>query len=1825
MSVERAVAIVGIGCRFPGGVSDAAGFWRLLSEGRDAITEIPPSRVDLQRFFDPRPATPGRMMTRWGGYLDDIEDFDPYFFGISPREAERLDPQQRLLLETAWEAFEDAGQDVHRLDGSDTGVYVGQWLSDFEGRLFTDPEKVDFQMTTGSGRYAASGRVSYAFGLRGPSLTLDTACSSSLVAVHLAARSIRSGECSLALAGGVNVILQPHIHVAYSQSRMMAPDGRCKFGDASGDGYVRSEGAALILLKALDRALADGDRIYALVRGSAVNNDGRSSGSMGTPSRIGQEELLRSAYRDAGVSPGRVGYIEAHGTGTRAGDPVELAALGAVLSEGREPNQRARVGSVKTNIGHTEGAAGIAGLIKVALSLHHASIAPSLHCKTPTTAIDWPAMPLELAREGSLWPDSGGPRIGGVSAFGIAGTNAHVVLEQAPLPADLLASDSALAKPAVLPLSARSPAALRELAARHAQMLALEGGVTLASVCWNTATRRTPLEHRAVFVAADRAGMAEALHRYAVGGAATAEGSAADGTVPKLAFVVPGQGAQWVGMGRELLASEPVFKAALERCDAAARPHTDWSILDQLAAESGSAACQLDRIDVIQPVLVALAIAYAALWRSLGVEPDAVVGHSMGEVGAAHIAGVLGLDDAMKIICRRSALMRRTSGQGAMALVELSNDDALTRIRGHENTLSVAVSNSPRSSVISGDPQALKTVMAELEADQIFCRLVKVDVASHSPQMEPLAAELRAELAGLAPLEAQVPIYSTVLGRQAEAHEFGADYWGRNLRQPVLFMQTVDQLLADGVTTFVELGPHPVLLPSVQETAQPLDRSVATVACALREEPATPAWLAAIGALWASGARLDWSRIMPPAGRVVSLPLYPWQRERHWATAAERDAGERVLRRDATPTPTTARHPLLGPATEMGGSPPGCLWEAELDLARSPQLGEHRLHGAAVLAASVYLELALAAATRMGGADNELSVESLSFEQALYLPADSAVRLQLQAAPEGAGFRLVWQGGGPTGWTRHAGARLVASEANPEQSDDATTINRLRSRASSSGSQIYERLEASGAGFGAALRGIGRAWMADGEAFAELVAPTVEGPPLEHFEIAPAALDACFQLGVASIGDGELWMPTGITRVYRRRTAGTPEGLLVRSREPATDGSRCIDITLMDSAGAMLQLDGVRLTRLSGQGSLDPRQWLLQLRWNEAPRAAHETAPREWVLLAGRSGLAPLLAARLRDGGAAVTVVPMNEAELALPPREAGSLARVEVVDLRGTDIDTPTPQTGRELFALVRVIQQLNRFDGAARRCWCVTRGARAVVPEDAPVLALCQAALWGIGAAAAEEHPGLWGACIDLDATISLAEQATQLHDELVAGRPGDSALRNGRRLVPQWQRIEAPDAPAAAVVLRRDASYLVTGGLGGIGLQVARWLIERGARRLVILGRTPLPGRARWADTDPRSRAGAAIAAIRALEALGASVHHAAVDVADEAQLEAFVETFRSEGWPAIRGVVHAAGVIDDRLLADLDPGSLQQVLGGKLFGAWHLDRLFPELDHFVLFSSVAAPLAQPGQASYAAANAFLDALAHQRRSRGQAALSINWGVWAGIGFAGTEGGAQALDRLARYGIGAFPVEGGLAALGLLMEQTEAQAAVLPIDATALRHALAAGVLPAAAATLLAPLAAGGDGAAANEGTKVAESFAEQLRRQEAPQRQLALEERLIEQASAILRLSAGRLDRRAPLGSFGLNSLMALELRNRIEHDLGLPLSATVLWNYPSVAALATYLLTRLVPVPKAEPGTPPPATTPADLARPLEQTVLGVEALSDAAALAALARPARRSR
>ena len=1490
-SKDKAVAIVGIGCRFPGGVADAASLWQLLGTEINAITEIPASRIDLTRYYDERPATPGRMMSRWGGFVDGIENFDADFFGISPREAEFLDPQQRLLLETGWEALEDAGQDVHRLKGAPVGVFIGQWLSDFEARLFADPEASAFYMTTGSGRYAASGRLSYVLGLRGPSMTLDTACSSSLAAVHLAVRSIKSGEVEAALAGGVNVILQPHISIAYSQSLMMAPDGRCKFGDALGDGYVRSDGAGLVFLKSLQRALSDNDRIYAVIRGSSTNNDGSSSGSMGTPSRLGQEELLRSAYRDAGRAANEVGYVEAHGTGTRAGDPVELGALSAVLSEGRPDGQKALVGSIKTNLGHTEGAAGIAGLIKAALALHHGSIPASLNCNVLNPAVDWANIPLKIAQRSTPWV--GHRRLAGVSAFGIAGSNAHVVLESAPATENQSGPRAATPHVPVvplLPLSARSEAALRGLAGRVADLLAASDAPELNDILRFAQTRRAALEHRAAFLATNANQLAEALKAYSNGDEALAQGVVDSRRETKVALVFPGQGGQWTGMGRTLLANEPVFRESLERADAVIQREAGWSLIGQLALSPGDLGYLGDRIDVVQPTLGALAIAYADWVKAAGLAVEAVVGHSMGEAAAAYVAGALSLDDALRVLCRRSALMHGLSGTGTMAVVDLPSEEVISELTAFEHKVSIAAVNSTRSTVISGETVCVNELIARFNARGIFSRRVNVDVASHSPQMDALSGKLGESLAGITPLSAETPFASSLFGRMASGEELDAAYWAHNLRMPVQFSKALEALMERKIDVFLEMGPHPVLGPSIEQAEMDAERCPIVACCGRRDDNESERLIGAIATLWCAGASIDFARKATLPAKVIDFPLYQWNRRRHWADLADVACAS---------GPRTAR----------------------------------RLPG----------------------------TEELEWM-----------------------FETVWRELSRPQTTGHAAGNWLLIGADQFMTE------------------ALGRLSAS-----------------------------VESAPLADLEARLSTLDA---------------------RVIAN------------------------------------------------------------------------------VLL----------------------VAPKGKASAFLPLKAARALA------------------------------------PGVSVHLWFVTEGAQS--PEGAARLDIDHAALWGAARVLFNERPELLGGLLDLPQMGDA--------DDVAAGaawlcNPKDenaAAVHAGRIYVPRL----APVTPRQRNRLewRMDGAYLLTGGLGDVGLAVARSMVEEGARRLILMNRSGLPPRRTWADIDPATAVGKRIAAVRALESLGASIQCPAVDVADEAAVAAFLADYVAEGWPPIRGVIHLAGVVDSRLIGETSQALFESAVAGKLRGAEALDRLLPELDCFILFSSMTTVLPHAGIAAYAAANAGLEGLALDRRGRGLPAVAIAWGQWWPSALA-----KRTVAEQAQQGVSTFTSERGADLVSWAAAQPNPVIVIAPIDWQAYGKARVGHNEPLLK-ELKRPVAETALDGQSPAGSEAGESVFTVVR----------------DAVARTMKFSIDELDPTKEFGAMGLTSLLALELRNRLERALGRPLSATLAWNYPTVATLSAHL---------SGTARPHPHFTKGELlvknAEALAATVAAVADLSDADALLALRR------
>jgi acyl transferase domain-containing protein len=913
------IAVVGIACRFPG-AADPRAFWRLLDGGVDAVTEVPPSRFDVDALYDPVPGKPGRLVSRHGGFIRDVDRFDAAFFGIAPRDARYMDPQQRIALEVACEAIDDAGLGP-QLGGCRTGVFIGIHTSDYEELQRRDIADQNVLIALGGSRSGVAGRISSALRFEGPSLAIDTDRSSSLVAVHLACQSLRAGESTVALAGGTNLILSPTTSIAFSRAMMLSPDGRCKFADSRANGFVRSDGVGVIVLKPLSVAVADGDRIYATIVASSVNHEGGRSGDFTTPSAATQIALLNAAYRDADLAAADVQYVEAHGPGTSAGDLAEVGALAAVLGKDRRGSSAVRIGSVKTNIGHAEAAAGIAGLIKTVLAVKHRRLPASLHFETPNPKIDFDGLQVQAAT--GEWPDPSRRLIAGVTSLGLTGTNAHVVVAEAA------ASATPSHEPTddeILVVSAKHPLALSELIERHADFLR-NTECEVRDVAYCSTIRRNHLEHRAAFVGKSREDLVAEMEGFRRKGATSARPAEA----LKIAFVFPGQGSQWHGMGRELLARGGPFRETLEACDAIVQDVGGWSILEAICKDS--ARLQPNEFARIQPTLLAMEIALAAEWRAFGISPDVVVGTSMGELAAAHVSGSLSLDDAMAIICHRSKLMKdRLDGKGAMALIEKSAA-AVDELLRDKTDVWIAGTNSPMSTVVAGDPAVVGRLVAEVCETGAFARVVKdVPLASHTPQVDSITDALRAMIRDVAPTAGGIPMVSAVTGAPIAGLDLGPDYWVANLRQPIVFAQAMQQLIVSGCNVFVEVSPHPILLGPVLDCLAAAGRTGLTFGSLRRDEPERRSLLRTLGALYTAGTDVDWARLFPAGGRVVDLPAYPWRRDRYWYRGEGAPATVESAR---SATAARSHEPLLAPGDESA-DPSSLSFDSSLSEAPLP-------------------------------------------------------------------------------------------------------------------------------------------------------------------------------------------------------------------------------------------------------------------------------------------------------------------------------------------------------------------------------------------------------------------------------------------------------------------------------------------------------------------------------------------------------------------------------------------------------------------------------------------------------------------------------------------------------------------------------------------------------------------------------------------------------------------------------------------------------------------------------------------------------------------------
>ena len=1442
------IAVIGMGCRFPGGANDPEAYWQMLLDGVDGVREIPEDRWGVDANW------PKTAETRWAGLIDTVDGFDAQFFKIAPREAMSLDPQQRLLLEVAWEALEHAGQPVNELVGSKTGVFVGILSFDYRERVTAGgAQQLDAYATTGNLLSTAAGRISFVLGLQGPCLSVDTACSSSLVALHLACQSLRSGESNMALAGGVNLILSPVMMHLLAKTQTIAPDGRCKTFDARANGFVRGEGSGLVVLKRLSDAQRDGDRIWAVIRSSAVNQDGRSTG-LTAPNMLSQQALVQQALETARVSPAQVGYIEAHGTGTSLGDPIEVEALTAVLGQPRPDGSVCVLGSVKTNIGHLEAAAGVAGFIKVVLSLHHKLIPQHLHFQTLNPRISLEGTPFVVAQQQMPWA-SRGPRIAGVSSFGLSGTNAHVLLEEAPPQPEAAPSEVAEdLRPALLPLSAHSPEALKALAASFRDDLGDEGpdAPSIGDMVYTASVRRSHHEHRLTVVGRSRADLAMGLDAFVQGLKApgVSVGTSKTGARPKVAFIFSGQGSQWRGMGLTLLEREPAFREAFTACDAAIRKYADVSPLAELRADK-EASSQ----DIMQPMLFTMGVALSALWRAYGVEPDAVVGHSLGEVAAAHVAGALSLDDAARIICRRSKLMQRVSGKGAMLMVELPSAEAAEFIKGYEDRVSIAVINGPRSTVLGGDPATLDELLAKLEQRKVFCRRVKMDVASHSPQMEPLCGELIEALSGLAPRAATVPIYSTVLGEVSDGANLDPRYWAANMRQPVQFWRAASQLIEAGHTLFVEISPHPILLPAVEPMLRESTQGGLTAPSMRREQPEQATMLESLGGLFTQGYSLDWQKLYPSRGRCVPLPTYPWQRERYWmeASTARAAAGHASGSR-AVPT---GGHPLLGGTFDLASQPGAHFWESELGTDSLPYLGDHRVQQVVVLPGTAYLEMALAAARELRGAAHVL--EEVAFREPLILQEGKARKVQVALTEETSGalsFRVssreLSQNGGPSpSWTLHATGRVRAGEA-PETASGGESLDLVQARcgAELQGKEHYEVMSKLGLLYGPAFQGVQRLWQGAKEALGQVELPLAIAREVSLYGLHPAMLDACLQV-LAAIppedaegGSAGPVVPVSIKqfRVYRPFDGEVfSHARLVGGEGAWLEG----EIVVRDRAGQVLaEMLGLRLQRLEGaerKADEKTQSPFLAIEWQPTEPLPNPDAPKQkprgrWLVLSEGGSLGDQVQAQLEERGEAVVRVGLGASgattaagadpgrlTLASPEGFDDLLREVfadrapcrGVVHLFGSE--TPCDDEERSVDALgaaherryasvLHLVQALSRTRWRIMpRLWLFTGGAQMVGAESEPVR-VGQAPLWGLGRTIAVEHTELHCTRVDVSPAGS-AEEATALVRELLSdGTEEEVAFRAGARYVGRLVRRPL-EAQEEALVPAGDRAYRVT----------------------------------------------------------------------------------------------------------------------------------------------------------------------------------------------------------------------------------------------------------------------------------------------------------------------------------------------------------------------------------------------------------------------------------
>jgi acyl transferase domain-containing protein/NAD(P)-dependent dehydrogenase (short-subunit alcohol dehydrogenase family)/acyl carrier protein len=1725
------IAVIGMSCRFAPDLDTPEALWAALVGGSPSpVTEMPRKRWEPYSATSPEATAILRRTIRLGRYLDDIEGFDAEHFGITPREADFLDPQQRIMLELAWESLERAGIPPLGLRGSEVGVFVAANSNDYGRRLLEDIPRTGAWAVNGTTYYGIANRISYALDLRGPSVAVDTACAGSLTALHYACQSLRLGETPVAIVGGINIMATPALNVALDAAGALAPDGLSKAFDKAADGYGRGEGGAVVVLKRLRDARRDGDPVLALVLGCGVFQDGRSEGMM-APNADAQAHMLRQVCDRAGVPTHTVDYVEAHGTGTIAGDLAEATALAAVYGAGRTAENPCLFGTVKPDIGHVEAASGIAGLVKTVLALRNGAIPASRHTEV-NPALELDDSGLSLVAETTPWLRNGHPRRAGVSSYGVGGSIAHAILQEGPVVNERLATTPGAR---VYPVSAMSETGLRDQAGVLADWLT-ENPTPLADLGHTLSQRRSHLAWRGGIVAGSTPELIDGLRTIAAGerSPAVSVGRAAAGIARDVVWVFSGHGAQWTGMGRELLLAEPDFAAVLDRLGPVFEDELGWTPRAALMSDEPWSVSQ------IQALTFATQVALAEVWRCYGLEPAAVIGHSVGEIAAAVVAGALDLTEAARFACRRAAALEQVSGMGRMALVPLAFGDVRRRLadRPDSNRVAAAIAASPKSTVLSGDMAVVERVVADWERDGLAAKWVDSDVAFHSPGIEPALAEVAAAAAELQARTPRIPLYSTALADARANDPRHGDYWATNLREPVRFAQAVTAALHDGYRAFLEVATHPVVAHSIQETFDDLEVDDAVVTGTLRRrQPEVATLLANLATLHAHGARVDWDR-HHTGGALADLPATTWQHRPYWIFPAE--GAEHLGGGGHDPD----QHTLLGGRSTVGGTAVKQVWQTYLDLECRPYPQDHMVAGVETVPASVVINSFITAAT--GDSETYPGITNLVLRTPVAPTPPRVVQIVQDQNSLQLTTRLA-ETDADEAWITHCTATV---DPRPVFSQERLTdVATLRGRCPEEWTWLrvdtmFRNMGVEGYTFPWVVEEIRR------NDVEQLAVITIEAPPSEHASSWTAVIDGALTASGVLVTTEDARRLRTSSRIDAIAFRGQPPArVYVHTTRAPSSPENTIDVLVASEDGYVVcEVKGLRFTPVQDKPGevATPRELVHEVQWRPYSMPADPLVTIRTVGLVGGQ-VSSRLATLLAETGALCTrwlsADDMTEAEL----------AALDVLIVSPEPIlpdETPEQAAERCTWTLVRAAQRIGDL-AHPPKLWCVTSGVRQAVSESV----LAHAPLWGTSRIIAGERSDLWGGIVDL-ASLDDAERLLPL-----LWRPVDEdvfSVDSGVS-VARLSQIDRPAEDNVGLRCRAGGTYLITGGLGGLGLEVARWLVERGARRLVLAGRRGLPARPEWAYvSDPVVRH--QIEAIQALEGMGVTVRVLAVDIADATAVAAALDPVALD-LPPVTGIVHAAGVVGDSLVDNVDLPTLRRVFTPKVRGAMILSRLFPPgtLDFFVLFSSCGQLVRLTGQTTYAAANSFLEGLAAYRNRGGfHDTTSLAWTSWQGVGMADTTSATVTLEANMRGMDGITSTE----AL-----QAWAFAERFPASYRAILR-----VLPPEPHTTRLPILSelAGDRSGQQETTTIIDSLATLA----AAELLARVIEDVREQVAAELNLTADAVEPKRPLVELGVDSLLVVGLRIRLQRRYGIELPSTVLWGLPTVSALAGHMVETL---------------------------------------------------